>query len=182
MFQKNIYWAKLLSCKYRVFIKYCVFFQEFLKVCHLSLASTRLLLVVQKITANRSDCTLALRWELWRSSQQCRGGRGCSELWKNTIFPEHPVCESVGDIGKCVLKSKEYKAYKNMTTVEDFWMKWEILIFFSTNMYTNFEYYLVSTFSLYWFNYGWSGNDYGIPFLQTHYVQILKRILPCLYL
>ena len=114
--------------------------------------------------------------------QRCRRGRGCSELWKNTIFPEHPVCESVGDIGKCVLKSKEYKAYKNMTTVEDFWMKWEILIFFSTNMYTNFEYYLVSTFSLYWFNYGWSGNDYGIPFLQTHYVQILKRILPCLYL
>ena len=36
--------------KYRVFIKYCVFFQEFLKACHLSLASTRLLLVVQKIT------------------------------------------------------------------------------------------------------------------------------------
>ena len=28
---------------YRVFIKYCVFFQEFSKVCHLSLASTRLL-------------------------------------------------------------------------------------------------------------------------------------------
>ena len=34
---------------YRVFIKYCVFFQEFSKVCRLSLASTRLLLVVQKI-------------------------------------------------------------------------------------------------------------------------------------
>ena len=36
---------------YRVFIKYCVFFKEFSKVCHLSLASTRLLLVVQKITS-----------------------------------------------------------------------------------------------------------------------------------
>ena len=23
--------------------------------------------------------------------QRCRRGRGCSELWKNTIFPEHPV-------------------------------------------------------------------------------------------
>ena len=45
-----------------------VFFsQEFSKVCHLSLASTWLLLVVQKLPANRSDCTLALRLELWRS-------------------------------------------------------------------------------------------------------------------
>ena len=23
--------------------------------------------------------------------QRCRWGRGCSELWKNTYFPEHPV-------------------------------------------------------------------------------------------
>ena len=44
-----------------------VFFPEFSKVCHFSLASTRLLLVVQKRPANRSDCTLALRWELCRS-------------------------------------------------------------------------------------------------------------------
>ena len=61
------------------------YFQEFSKVCHLSLARTRMLLVVNKVTADRSDCTLALRWELWRR------GRACSELWKNTIFPEHPV-------------------------------------------------------------------------------------------
>ena len=32
-------------------MKYCVFFQEFSKVCHLSLARTRLLLVVQQITS-----------------------------------------------------------------------------------------------------------------------------------
>ena len=38
--------------RYRVvFIKYCVFFQEYLKVCHLSLANTRLLLVVQNIAS-----------------------------------------------------------------------------------------------------------------------------------
>ena len=36
---------------YRVYIKYCVFFQEFSKVCLLSLTGTRLLLVVQKITS-----------------------------------------------------------------------------------------------------------------------------------
>ena len=37
--------------RYRMFIKYCVFVLEFSQVCHLSLASTRLLLVVQKITS-----------------------------------------------------------------------------------------------------------------------------------
>ena len=61
--------------------RYCVFFQEFSKVCHLSLASTLLLLVVQKITIDRLEGLL----------QRCRRGRVCSELWKNTIFPEHPV-------------------------------------------------------------------------------------------
>ena len=33
--------------RYRLFITYCVFSKEFLKVCHLSLASSRLLLVAQ---------------------------------------------------------------------------------------------------------------------------------------
>ena len=58
-----------------------VFFQEFSKVCHLSLASTRLLLVVQKIT-RQSDCTLAFRCE------------------KNTIFAEHPVADRLSLILK----------------------------------------------------------------------------------
>ena len=79
------------SRSYSVFIKYCVFFQEFSKVYHLSLASTRLLLVVQKLPANWSGCTLALRWELWGLLHWLRRGRGCSELWKSTIFPEYPV-------------------------------------------------------------------------------------------
>ena len=77
---------------YRVFVKYCVFFQEFSKVCHLSLATTRLLLAVQKnyqpigVTVH-SHCAQSFDGLL----QRCRRGRGCSELWKNTIFPEHPV-------------------------------------------------------------------------------------------
>ena len=50
---------------HRVFIEYCFFSREFSLFCHLSLA--RLLLVVRKWPANRSDCTLALRWWLWRS-------------------------------------------------------------------------------------------------------------------
>ena len=45
-------WPPRLIRIYNVFIKYCgFFFQEFSKVCHLSLASTRLLLVVQKMTS-----------------------------------------------------------------------------------------------------------------------------------
>ena len=46
----NMYVMSESYVRYRVFINYCVFFQEFLKVCHLSLANTRLLLVEQKIT------------------------------------------------------------------------------------------------------------------------------------
>ena len=78
--------------RYRVFIEYCVFFQEFSKVCHLSLASTRLLLVVQKITSQQEwlYTRIALR-ALQIPYKRCKRGRGCSELWNNTIFPEHPV-------------------------------------------------------------------------------------------
>ena len=39
------------SWRYRVFLKYCVFSQEFSIVCHISLANIRLLLVVQKNTS-----------------------------------------------------------------------------------------------------------------------------------
>ena len=42
--------TELERLRYRVLINYCAFFHEFSKVCHLSLASTRLILVVQKIT------------------------------------------------------------------------------------------------------------------------------------
>ena len=38
----------IFRLRYRVFIKYCVFFHEFSKVCYLSRATTRLLLVLQK--------------------------------------------------------------------------------------------------------------------------------------
>ena len=48
----------------------------------------------KKLPANRSDCTLALRWELEGLLQRCRRGRCCSELLKKTIFPEHPVAKS----------------------------------------------------------------------------------------
>ena len=58
---------------------------------------------------DRSDCTLALRWELegllqrwrrelWKNTtfpEHPGRGSGCSELWKNTIFPEHPVNKKV---------------------------------------------------------------------------------------
>ena len=38
----------------------------------------------KKLPANRSDCTLALHWKLWRSltARRCRRWRGCTELDK----------------------------------------------------------------------------------------------------
>ena len=53
---------------------------------------TGFLLVVQKnyqpigVTVH-SHCVESFEGLL----QRCRRGRSCSELWKNTIFPEHPV-------------------------------------------------------------------------------------------
>ena len=47
----NIWKELRTNIYYRVFIKYCAFFQKFSKACCLSLASPRLLLVVQKITS-----------------------------------------------------------------------------------------------------------------------------------
>ena len=70
-----------------------VFFQEFSKVCHLSLASIMLLLVVQKITSQKDYCTLALRWELWRSYYSDVGEGGFAVNCEKHIFPEHPVLE-----------------------------------------------------------------------------------------
>ena len=92
---------------YRVFIKYCVFFQEFSKVFHLLLASTRLLLVYRKnyqpigVTVH-SHCVESFEGLL----QRCRQGRGCNELLNNSIFPEHPVCHAPLSMYPCTLISK----------------------------------------------------------------------------
>ena len=66
------------------------FFQEFSQVCQLSLASTRLLMVVQKITSHRN----ALRALKISYSDVGEGGVAvyCE---KNTIFPEQPVVSSL---------------------------------------------------------------------------------------
>ena len=59
----------------------CVFFQEFLVFCDLFFASTVLYTTL-----------IALIWLLRKSPTAIwRRGMGCRGLWKNTIFPEHPV-------------------------------------------------------------------------------------------
>ena len=81
------YFVRLFLVRYRVFIKYCVFSQEFSKACHLSLAITRLLLHIgckKKLPANRNDCAHALRWELWRSLTTMLARKGLQWI-------EHPV-------------------------------------------------------------------------------------------
>ena len=55
------------------------FFQEFSKVCHLSLASTRLLIVVQKLAANRSDLHSHCVETFEGLLQRYRRGRGCTK-------------------------------------------------------------------------------------------------------
>ena len=67
--------ARKIGFIYRVFIKYCVLFPRVLPRQHSVV----------------TDCTLVLRWELWRSltAMQARG-RGCSELWKKHNFSWTP--------------------------------------------------------------------------------------------
>ena len=62
-----------------MFIKYCVFLEEFSKVCNLSFASTRLLLVVQPIGVTVHSHGVD-------SFEGCGRGRGCSELKKTQFF------------------------------------------------------------------------------------------------
>ena len=64
---------------YRVFIKYCVFFQEFSSAlgCYW---------LYNKLPANRSDCTLALHWELYSDVGEGGVAVNCEKT--------HPVQES----------------------------------------------------------------------------------------
>ena len=56
------------ECLYRVFIKYCGFFSKnSRKFATSPLTAPGCYWLYKKLPANRSDCTLALRWELWRS-------------------------------------------------------------------------------------------------------------------
>ena len=77
---------------YKVFIRYCVFFHEYSKVCHLSLARTRLLLVVQNITSQQEwlySC-IALRALKVSYSDVGEGGVAVN-CEKTQFFSEHPV-------------------------------------------------------------------------------------------
>ena len=60
------------------------FFQEFSKVCHLTLASTRLLLVVQN---NYQLIGVTV--------ERCRRGRDCIELWKKHKFSWTPCISCI---------------------------------------------------------------------------------------
>ena len=70
---------------YRVFIKYCVSSKNSRKFATSPALGNQL-------PANRSDYIHSYCIESFKGFlQRCRRGRGCSELCKNTIFPEHPV-------------------------------------------------------------------------------------------
>ena len=53
--------------RYRVFIKYCFFPKNFRMLATSPSPELGCYWLYKKLTANRSDCTIALCWELWRS-------------------------------------------------------------------------------------------------------------------
>ena len=81
-----------LNSVYRVFIKYCVFFSRIFEslppLPRQHSAAFGCTKIQQPIGVTvHSHCVESFEGLLKR----CRRWRGCSELWKNTIFPEHPV-------------------------------------------------------------------------------------------
>ena len=70
---------KRMAKRIRVYIKYCVFSKNSRKFATFSLPALG-------VTVH-SHCVESFGGLL----QRCMRGSGCSELWKNTIFPEHPV-------------------------------------------------------------------------------------------
>ena len=83
------------NINYRVFIEIVFFSARILeRLSPLPRQHSAAIGWTKKLPANRSDCTLALRWELSRSlTQRCRRGRGCSELWKKHNFSWTPcIC------------------------------------------------------------------------------------------
>ena len=81
----NIYLAFI-----RVFIKYCVFSKNSRKFATTPSPALSCHWLYKKLPANGT-----VHWHCVKSFegllQRCRRWRGCSELWKNTFFPEHPV-------------------------------------------------------------------------------------------
>ena len=60
-------WIRVHPDTYRVFIKYCVFSKNSRKFATSPSPALGCYWFYTKLPANRSDWTLALRWELWRS-------------------------------------------------------------------------------------------------------------------
>ena len=85
-----IFWnSKIIT--YRVFIKYCVF----LRVLESLPALPRQHSAAIGCTKNYQPIGVTVHSHCVESFEGLlQRGRGCSELWKNTIFPEHPVCKS----------------------------------------------------------------------------------------
>ena len=97
---------------YRVFMKYWVFFPRTLK----SLPPlTRQHSAAIGCTKNYQQIEVTVHLHSVESFegllQRCRRGRSCNELWKITIFPEHPVCI-------CILSSSISQPIKHVFVLE----------------------------------------------------------------
>ena len=74
-----------------MFIKYCVFSKNSRKFATSPSPALACFWLYRKLPSNRSDCTLELRWELWRSLSDVGEGLVALNCEKNMIFPEYPV-------------------------------------------------------------------------------------------
>ena len=78
---------------------YCVFFKNFRKIATSPspIGCTKNYQSIG-VTVN-SHCVESFEGRL----QRCRWGRGCSELWKSTIFPGHPVLKYSVKVSRSII-------------------------------------------------------------------------------
>ena len=138
------------------------FFQEFLKVCYLSLANTRLLLVIKKnyqpigVTVH-SHCVENFEGLL----QRCRWGRGCS-------FPEHPV-QNVPSDGKSNMWRLLFNSKSSIVQADQknwFPTTWRIS---APDMFV-FKFFCLCLQSYLWWPLttgGWAGCSQDVRFVQN---------------
>ena len=80
---------------YRVFMKYCVFSKNSRKFATSPSPALGCYWLYKKLPANRSDCTLALHWELWRSLTAMKAREGLQWIVKKHNFSWTPCTKYI---------------------------------------------------------------------------------------
>ena len=161
---------------YRMFIKYCVFIQEFSKVCHFSLASIRLLLVLQKITSHYEWLNTPLRWDFEGLFQRCRRGMGWFDLWKTHFFWT-PCIWVLSEMWKISIRTFAMIIFNQqmLKTNDRSYVTWWEFFFASKKIISNFS--IPRVFAANWYNCAINTNLWPTKLWRSQYILISHKYI-----